>query len=40
MTLVGISVAARRKNARDGITGAVICREYLLVQLLAASSSD
>ena len=34
LTLVGISAAALRNNARDGITGAVICREDLLVQLL------
>lgn len=34
LTLVGISAAARRNNARDGITGAVICRADLLVQLL------
>jgi len=40
LTLVGISAAARRNNARDGIAGAVICRGDLLVQLLAASSSD
>jgi len=40
LTLVGISAAALRNNARDGITGAVICRGDLLVQLLAASSSD
>ena len=33
LTLVGISAAARCNNARDGITGAVICRADLLVQL-------
>ena len=34
LTLVGISAAARCNNARDGITGAVLCRADLLVQLL------
>ena len=34
LTLVGILASARRNNERDGITGALICREDLFVQLL------
>lgn len=33
-TLAGILLDARRCNARDGITGALICRDDLFVQLL------
>ena len=32
--LTGILASARRNNARDGITGALICREDLFLQLL------
>ncbi len=34
LILAGILVTARRNNTRDGITGALICREDLFVQLL------
>lgn len=34
LMLAGILSTARRNNARDGITGALICREDLFVQLL------
>jgi hypothetical protein len=34
LMLAGILATARRNNARDGITGALICREDLFVQLL------
>jgi Sensors of blue-light using FAD len=34
LVLVGILSTARRNNARDGITGALICREDLFLQLL------
>jgi len=34
LTLTGILAQARRNNARDGITGALICREDLYLQLL------
>jgi len=34
LTLVGILASARRNNERDGITGALICRDDLFVQLL------
>jgi hypothetical protein len=34
LVLAGILATARRNNARDGITGALICREDLFVQLL------
>jgi Sensors of blue-light using FAD len=34
LTLAGILATARRNNARDGITGALVCREDLFVQLL------
>jgi hypothetical protein len=33
-TLAGILLDARRCNARDGVTGALICRDDLFVQLL------
>jgi len=33
-TLAGILLDARRCNTRDGITGALICREDVFVQLL------
>ena len=33
-TLSGILVDARRNNARDGITGALICRSDVFLQLL------
>jgi hypothetical protein len=33
-TLAGILLDARRCNARDGITGSLICREDLYLQLL------
>ena len=33
-TLAGILLDARRCNARDGITGALICRDDLFLQLL------
>jgi hypothetical protein len=32
--LAGILVAARRNNPRDGITGALICRQDLYLQLI------
>ena len=34
LALIGILASARRNNIRDGITGALICREDLFVQLL------
>ena len=34
LMLAGILSSARRNNSRDGITGALICREDLFVQLL------
>jgi len=34
LALVGILAAARPNNERDGITGALICREDLYLQLL------
>lgn len=34
LALTGILTIARRNNARDGITGALICREDLFVQML------
>ena len=34
LELAGILSAARRNNTRDGITGALICREDLFMQLL------
>lgn len=34
LALNGILATAQRNNARDGITGALICREDLYVQLL------
>ena len=34
LALTGILSTARRNNLRDGITGALICREDLFVQLL------
>ena len=34
LTLVGILASARRNNARDGVTGALICRPDLFMQLL------
>ncbi|MGI8724923.1 MAG: BLUF domain-containing protein [Methyloceanibacter sp.] len=34
LVLTGILAAARRSNARDGITGALICREDLFLQML------
>ena len=34
LVLTGILAAARRNNARDGITGALICREDLFLQML------
>ncbi len=34
LVLAGILATARRNNARDGITGALICREDLFVQML------
>jgi hypothetical protein len=33
-TLAGILLDARRCNARDGVTGALICRDDLFLQLL------
>jgi len=40
LTLVGILASARRNNERDGITGALICRDDLFVQLLRPSRRD
>jgi Sensors of blue-light using FAD len=37
-TLAGILVDARRCNERDGITGALICRDDLFLQLLEGSA--
>jgi hypothetical protein len=34
LTLTGILASARRNNIRDGITGALICREDLFIQML------
>ena len=34
LALTGILASARRNNTRDGITGALICREDLFLQLL------
>lgn len=34
LTLVGILAAARRNNQRDAITGALICRDDLFMQML------
>lgn len=34
LALVGILASARRNNVRDAITGALICREDLFLQLL------
>lgn len=34
LALAGILNTARRNNTRDGITGALICREDLFLQLL------
>ena len=34
LSLTGILSAARRNNARDGITGCLVCREDLFLQLL------
>jgi len=34
LVLTGILATARRNNARDGITGALICREDLFLQML------
>ena len=39
-SLAGILVAARRCNARDGITGALICRNDLYLQLLEGPSDE
>jgi Sensors of blue-light using FAD len=36
-TLNGILASARRNNRRDGITGALICRADLFVQMLEGS---
>jgi Sensors of blue-light using FAD len=38
--LNGILISARRNNIRDGITGALICREDLFVQLLEGPSAN
>jgi hypothetical protein len=38
LVLAGILSTARRNNARDGITGALICREDLFIQLLEGPS--
>jgi hypothetical protein len=37
--LAGILVAARRNNARDAITGALICRQDLYLQLIEGPSA-
>ena len=34
LSLTGILTTARRNNARDGITGCLVCREDLFLQLL------
>ena len=34
LALTGILASARRNNLRDGITGALICREDLFIQML------
>jgi len=34
LTLTGILLQARRNNARNGITGALICREDLFLQMI------
>lgn len=34
LTLTGILLQARRNNARNGITGALICREELFLQMI------
>ena len=38
LALSGILATARRNNRRDGITGALICREDLFLQLLEGPS--
>ena len=38
LALAGILTVARKNNLRDGITGALICREDIYLQLLEGSS--
>lgn len=40
LVLGGILAIARRNNERDGITGALICREDLFLQLLEGGESE
>lgn len=37
--LAGILVSARRNNARDGITGALVCRHDIYLQLLEGEAA-
>lgn len=39
-TLAGILLDARRCNARDGVTGALICRREVFLQLLEGPERD
>ena len=39
-TLGGIMVGARRNNARDGLTGALICRADIYLQLLEGPAAS
>lgn len=40
LVLGGILTIARKNNERDGITGALICREDLYLQLLEGGESE
>ncbi len=40
LALAGILTVARRNNARDGITGALICREDIYLQLLEGGQTE
>ncbi len=40
LALAGILAVARRNNVRDGITGALICREDLYLQMLEGGESE
>lgn len=40
LALSGILAIARKNNARDGITGALICREDLYLQLLEGGEAE
>jgi len=40
LALAGILAVARRNNVRDGITGALICREDIYLQLLEGGQTE